>query len=257
MLRHFRFVLVITAPLALLAAGRSKPAEPLAAQPAVEQPAAQAPAAPTADVKSHMDDHFARVREIEEAVIRGDLDAAKAPARWIADHQESAGLPAGAAPQIAAMKTAAAAVANAKDVPAAASGAASLVTACGDCHTASKVTPTLPAAVMPAAKDGKAAHMASHQHAVDLMYRGLVAPSDRDWKKGAEALKAAPLGGKALPEAKDAIAAEAKVHALAERALKAADRPAKAAVYGDVIGGCASCHGLHGRVWGPGAPKTE
>jgi cytochrome c553 len=99
--------------------------------------------------------------------------------------------------------------------------------------------------------------MAEHQFAVDLMYRGLVGPSDADWTKGAEALKAAPLGGKALPEAKDAMAAEAKVHALADRAIKAVDRPAKAAVYGEVIGGCASCHGLHGRVWGPGAPATE
>ena len=27
--------------------------------------------------------------------------------------------------------------------------------------------------------------------------------------------------------------------------------------YGEVIGSCATCHGMHGRVWGPGVPKTE
>jgi mono/diheme cytochrome c family protein len=208
-------------------------------------------------VQGHMDAHFARAREIQDAVVRGDLDGTKAPARWMADHQEVAGLPAGTETHVAAMKTAASSVASASDIRMAAQGAASLVASCGDCHTAAKVTPRMPDLGIVKVASGKQAHMAEHQHAVNMLYRGLVAPSDADWKKGAEALKGAPLGGEAMPEAKDAADAEVKVHQLASHAADAKDRGAKVAAYGEVIGSCASCHGLHGRVWGPGAPKTQ
>ena len=81
--------------------------------------------------------------------------------------------------------------------------------------------------------------------------------ADAAWKEGAQALKASPLGAKDIPAAEEVIAAETQVHELAMRALGARNQSAKAIVYGQVIGACASCHGLHGRVWGPGAPKTD
>jgi mono/diheme cytochrome c family protein len=251
MLHHSRLVLFVSLPLALAVTGCSsseKPAEPAATTPAV---------ASRAEVKAHMADHFTRVRAVEEAVIRGDLEAAKVPAQWIADHQETTGLPEGSAAQVIAMKDAAKAVAAAADIPSAAKGAAALVGTCGDCHAASKVTAAMPLVMLGEAKPGKETHMAEHQFAVDLMYRGLVAPSDAEWTKGAEALKKSALGAKDLPEAKDAIAAEKKVHAVAEQALKAADRAGKVEAYGEVVGSCASCHGIHGRIWGPGAPEVE
>jgi mono/diheme cytochrome c family protein len=204
-----------------------------------------------------MSDHFTRVRAVEEAVIRGDLEGAKAPAQWIVDHQEITGLPSGTEGQVSAMKDAARSVAAAPDVSTAAKGAAALVGACGDCHSTAKVTATMPLVMLAEAKPGKASHMAEHQLAIDMMYRGLVAPSDADWMKGAEALRKSALGAKDLPEAKDALSAEKKVHQMADVAAKASDRPAKVAAYGDVIGSCASCHGIHGRVWGPGAPEPE
>jgi len=222
-------------------------------------PATPPQKAPThAATLTHMDEHFARVREIQDAVVRGDLEGAKTPARWIADHQEAAGLPASAAVHVTAMKGAANAVAAAPDVRTAAQGAASLVAACGDCHAALKVTATMPSAVVvTAAPQGKQAHMAEHQHAINLLYRGLIGPSDADWKNGATGLKGAPLGAASLPEAKDATLAETRVHELAAKAVDAKDRGARGAAYGEVIGSCASCHGLHGSVWGPGAPKAE
>ena len=156
--------------------------------------------------------------------IRGDLDAAKAPAQWIADYQETTGLPQGSAVYVKTMKDAAKSVATAADIQAAASGAATLVGTCGNCHSAANVKTRMPAPTLATGKDGKAAHMAEHQFAVDLMYRGLVGPSDEDWTKGASELAGAPLGGKALPEAKDSLAAEKKVHEVADAAAKATDR---------------------------------
>lgn len=248
-------ILLGSAALLLVAAGCGRSTEPPAQQAPAAPPTA---AAPSADVAKHMADHFSKVREVEEAIIRGDLEAARAPALWIADHQETTGLPAGTETYVAEMKVAARAVANTSDVSMGAVAAASLVASCGGCHAAAKVTPRLPEAVAPTPGTGRVRHMREHQHAVDLMYRGLVAPSDEYWNKGAAGLKAAPLGTKELPAAATGSAAsEARVHELAERATAATDRSARVAIYGLVIGSCANCHGKHGMVWGPGLPKTQ
>jgi cytochrome c553 len=205
-----------------------------------------------------MTDHFTKVREVEEAVIRGDVDAAHASAQWLADHQETGGLPAGTDTYVGDMKNAARAVASTDVIGNAAVAAASLVGTCGACHQAAKVTLAIPPLIAPATAGDIVSHMRQHQYAVDLMYRGLVVPSDELWTRGAEALKAAPLSDKDMSKvSKDVMASEARVHELADRAAKASDRGARVAIYGEVIGSCASCHGLHGKVWGPGLPKTQ
>jgi cytochrome c553 len=205
-----------------------------------------------------MAEHFSKVREVEEAIIRGDVEAAQSPARWIADHPELGGFPARTDEPIARMKAAADSVAKADNITDAAIGAATLVGACGSCHAAAKVSPTLPAATEGRASTARGRHMLEHQHAADLMYRGLIAPLSGDWLKGAETLKAAPLGGKALADvSKEAVAAETRVHELADRAIRAAEQSTRVEIYGSVIGECASCHGLHGSIWGPGPPKAQ
>jgi len=42
---------------------------------------------------------------------------------------------------------------------------------------------------------------------------------------------------------------------MAANAKKATDIGTKVAFYGEYIGGCAGCHALHGKMWGPGLPK--
>ena len=105
-----------------------------------------------------------------------------------------------------------------------------------------------------------AAHMVEHQWATDLLYQGLVTPSEERWQKGLAAMAATPLAEKDLPKdaklTKEVIALEKKVHELAGRAKAASDLGTKVAFYGEYIGGCAGCHELHGKVWGPGLPKT-
>lgn len=239
--------------VALLVPACGKPAS----APPAEQPTAAAPAQTSAGAAARMADHFGKVRELEEAVIRGDIEGAKAAGQWIADHQDAAGLPAGTESYTIATRNAARAVASSASLGNAAVAAAFAVAACGECHAAAKVTPKLPEATIPAAVPTASAHMLAHQHAVDLMYRGMVGPSDALWKQGAEALKASPLSDKAAKAAKDVAAAEARVHEIAGRAAQAADAGARIAIYGELIGGCAGCHGMHGRVLGPGLPKAN
>lgn len=233
--------------LVLLCVGCGKSPEP-----AAEQSAAAVPITP-----AHMQEHFAKAREVEEAIIRGDLEAARTPALWIADHQRVAG-PAGTERPIKEMKAAARSVASTGDLKNAAQAAASLVGACGSCHAAAKVEPKLPPIAEGTPRSDRARHMMEHQQAIDRMYRGLMTPVSGEWRKGAEALKAAPLRGKALKDIQvEATAGEARVHELAERAIAAADQSSRVSIYGSIIGECASCHGLHGRIWGPGMPKTQ
>ncbi len=218
---------------------------------------AQTPQAAPPNVPAHMSDHFSKVREIEEAIIRGDLEAARPAARWMADHQEIAGLPAGTERQVKEMKAAAASVASADNIGTAGIVAANMVGACGACHAAAKVSPALPAVSTDVSGTDRRRHMLEHQHAIDRMYRGLIAPSSDEWMTGALALKAAPLGGKAFADvSKGAVAAEARVHELAGRAAGAALQRDRVTIYGALIGACASCHAEHGRIWGPGVPKT-
>ena len=252
-MRHHRFLALFIAVLLVpFAAACSRQAD----EPE-QAPAAPATAEPP-DIKADMHDHFTRIQEIEEAIVRGDLDGAKEPARWLAEHQEAKGLPPATESQLAAVRTAARSVADAGDLGTAAKGAATLVASCGDCHKAANVSPELPAPATAFRAAERANHMAQHQRAVELLYRGLARPSDDLWQEGAAALRESPLAAKDMPEvSKEVVSAEAAVHALADRAKRASDRETRVHVYGELIGNCASCHGLHGRVWGPGIGKAE
>jgi len=222
--------------------------------PAEEQP----PAAPAESIAEHMAEHFARVHDVEQAVMRGDLEAAQAPAKWIVEHQPLSNLPEVSGQYLAEIRNAASGVASTDNVGNAAIATATMVAACGGCHFASGATPTMPAVTSQGA-EGIVGHMRRHAEAVDLMSEGLMAPSDELWTKGAEMLKVSPLEGSALPQelSDDVKASEARVHEMADRAMNAADTGAKVAIYGELISGCATCHALHGKVWGPGVPKVE
>jgi mono/diheme cytochrome c family protein len=225
-------------------------------------PAEQAkPAESAVDVAAHMHEHLARVTTMQEAVIRGDVEAAVEPARWIADHQETAGLPAGTEAIVADMKRSAGVVAEAKDPKNAATATAMVISYCGSCHAAGKVTPAIAEPAKPAGDGPPAAHMLEHQWATELMYQGLVIPSEERWQKGLSAMEVVPLTEKDLPKdsklTQEVIALEKTVHELAGKAKSATDLGTKVALYGEYLAGCAGCHGLHGKVWGPGLPKTQ
>jgi len=216
------------------------------------------PEATAVDHGAHMAEHFDQTRAMEAALVRGDLEGAQEVARWIAEHETAAGLPAGLESHVDEMKKAAGAVASATTTEAAAIAAARSLAACGTCHAQAKVPATMAQPVPPQAGEGRDIHMLEHQYAIDLMLQGLVGPSDDLWLRGADAMKAAPLTDKDLPEVSPEVAKfEARAHELAERAAGATTTEARVAIYGELIGKCASCHGAHGRVFGPGAPRTE
>ncbi len=244
-------LMILPVAFAVSACGRSAP-------PPAGQSTAAVPAPASADTADRMTSHFGKVRDLEEALVRGDLESAKEAAQWIAVHQEAAGLPAGTESYVTATKNAASAVAASASLGNAGVAAAFAVAACGECHAAAKVTAKMPEAVAPQSPPAAAARMQAHKYAVDLMYRGLIGPSETLWKQGAEALKGAPLTDQELSKAsKEIVASETRVRELAGRAAQASDAGSKIAIYGELIGGCASCHAMHGVVFGAGLPKTK
>ncbi len=239
MIRHLAVIVGVVAASVLIGA-QVKPSDP--------------------ETALHMREHYTKVHAVENAVIRGDLEAAKEPATWLAAHEASKELDKASASQVSAMRQAARRAADASDLPSAANATAAMLATCGDCHRAAAVVPPTPLPERPAI-GGSVGHMLAHQRAVDQMANGLIVPSAALWKEGAEALKASPLRSSDLPRdpklTREIAAAEDRVHLLAEQASAATEESARVTAYAQIISTCARCHGLHGRIWGPGLPKTE
>ncbi len=232
----------------VVAASSERPAAPAARQ------AAQAVQS-TPERMAEMRHHFTQVMTVHEAVIRGDLAAVREPAERLAGIAVPAGLPPVAAPFVANLRQAARRAAEAKTLAAAAAATVTMVGECANCHQAVGVYP-VPS--VPATHDlgGIVGHMLEHQRAADEMLQGLLIPSPAQWRRGAERLEVAALHPSELPRDRqwtmEIRGAEARVHQVAAKAVKAGSPSARAATYVELLSSCATCHSLHKRIWGPG-----
>ena len=99
--------------------------------------------------------------------------------------------------------------------------------------------------------EGVVTHMQRHQWAADRLWEGLIGPSDTAWGRGADMLIDAPLDSSDVTTATDHDAEIAKIahriHALGGIGTETVTPDARAELYGEVLGLCASCHTLLGR----------
>ena len=207
-------------------------------------PVPQTQPQPIPELRPRMREHFSKGAAIRDAVIRADLEGVRAPAKWLAEHPPE-DLPESAKPNVREMQRLAADLAGAANLPQAARGVARLAAACGACHTAIEVTPTLVAAFPRGEDETLKGEMKKHYRAADLLYRGLVVPSEHSWTSGAKALAGDPteLELRRGPGAKPEIETLARrLHDLAEEAGKAGDPKARTEVYGRMLETCSDCH---------------
>lgn len=239
----------------MVAAGGTIAARGSADRTAIRQD--QAP--PLPEPVAEMRHHFLDVTRLHEAVIRGDLPAARSAAAALAKMETPAAFATAGSRFVESIRTSAQRAASAPDLASAASATAQMLGQCGACHLTA-VRPPIPAA---STRDlgGIVGHMREHQRAVDELLQGLVIPSSRLWSQGAERLRAEPLSTELLPRDPALTAsvkdAETRVHRLADRATDATETAARTAAYAELLTTCAQCHSLHGRIWGPrstGAP---
>lgn len=237
-------------------ADRPQPAQPSAAAPpapaapvAAEEPAEPAET-PRSNVRVLMHEHFIITMLSRNAVIVGDLEAAREPANALADHRYAADLPAAWEESLDRLQDAARQAAVARDLPAAARGVAEMARVCGDCHLAASGKAELGDSSEPASgkTDSVEERMGRHILALDRMWIGLTGPSDDAWRDGAKVLVHAPAktrGQELTPEFRAALR---EVRALGTRAERAAGSVQRAEVYGQLLSTCAGCHALRAAV---------
>ena len=230
-------VKVQTTPTALLAAG--------VFCGLIAGVAAQAPTV------KQMHESLALVNDVEYSVVRGDYQGAADPARALSMQTNPRDLPAKGHPFMDEVRTLAVRTASASDIQNAAQSVAGLVSACGKCHAALG-TPVRIAPPARPAMSGARGEMLQHNWAVSLLAVGLQGPTDAVWKQGADELATAKVAP--ADAAQDVKDAETELRAIAKRAIAAGDEASRTVVYGELIAACGTCHGLLGRVLGPGVP---
>lgn len=197
-------------------------------------------------LQAHMKDHFFKATEMQVAVINGDLEAVQEPARWMAEHANSAAMPAQWEPHAEAMHDWALQAAEAPDIETAARATAGMGAECGACHRdlGAEVVFAEPEPLPEG--EGSAVHMARHAWASGRMWEGLVAPSGVAWDEGAGVLSEAPLAPAEIPAEIDVLAEvsemEALVHELGAESVGLTGQAARARVYGEFLATCAVCH---------------
>jgi hypothetical protein len=252
-----RLVATIAASLTLTAAACKKEqpkAEPPPPVPAAAPTPAPAPAAPAeeavpdfaADPHHHMKAHFVRALRMQDAVLAGKLDDAKAQARWLATHDDRAAAPEGWRPYLATFQVQAKAVVDAATIDDAAVAVGQIAAACGDCHANNHAKPQF--AGPPIFKKAATVkqHMSAQIAALDKLWAGLVVPSDRAWQEGSALLASVVVTEKALAKQGLDKADPAKLLAETLRKLSAtaggAPRAERPQVYAELLTTCVACH---------------
>jgi len=245
----------IVPSLALLLGCASQP-EP---QPAAQTPPAEsttgaehapavAAAAPVDDRAWHMQETFWMAVRARDAVMGGDLEAARNAARELEQHEFAGTLPADWKHFTEQMKQQAQAIVVAGGLDEAGQAVGALALSCGNCHFQQKAGPDAvrePPRAWQDPPDTLTERMDRHYAGVEQLWQGLVQPSEEAWRNGTLTLTRAPLQA---PEAQRAEvtpeghAQVERVRELAKRARAARSHPERAQIYGELIAACASCH---------------
>jgi hypothetical protein len=198
-------------------------------------------------LKKHMKGHFEAVREIERALVAGDLTKAKERSEWLSDNVAQKDIE-DWGPHLDAVRNAAKALVDSETIEDATKRAAQLGAECANCHVTLTAITSFEWQELPRDQGEARSNMQRHQWATDRLWEGLVGPSDDLWLKGAEVLIDAPLGIKTLTKdqkvASDVDAYAAKVHGLGSKAQGLMDRSARTELYGELLATCSACHAL-------------
>ena len=199
-----------------------------------------------ADVQDHMQVHDAQGLALRDAVIRGDLQAIHAPAKWMAEHMADQVAPPDWAPHVQDMRTAAQAMASTDSLPDAARFLADMAGACAECHE--KLSgPKIFLSEPPAKTTKMPEQMMRHVWATDRLWDGIVAPSEEAWVAGSNVLGDSPLNIEEMTPDQDIHGLAAQLSTFGIAAGRAQTRAARVAVYGELMGTCATCHSALGR----------
>jgi cytochrome c553 len=188
-----------------------------------------------------------------DALIHGDLEGAKDEARKLEKRVPVAGLSPDLDVLQARVDEAARDVVEAKSIAEASAAMGRMVVACGGCHQATDARPEVTEpAPLPKEGDGVRAEMQRHDGAMQLVWNGLVAPSDADLVAGAKRFRDSSLSVQSGELAAAAKQLDDTSSDLAEAVAKASLREERADKFGALLTTCATCHLLR-----PGGIRIE
>ena len=181
------------------------------------------------------------LREIEGALVAGDLSLAKSlsarASEGIKAEQKSS-----PSPYVDEYLSSLEELIVSQDVLAAAKASARAGRACGDCHQKLEVQ----VLQLEPESQPEGDFMWQHRWASERMWEGLVGPSPKAWRVGAQKLADLRFNVSEV-EAYFVIDDEVSGHvetlrSVAKQAVDAKDRQTQGSLYGDLLGSCAGCH---------------
>lgn len=208
------------------------------------------------EVRDEMADHWDTAQSARDAVIAGNLDAARRLASGWGER------PIGRSDTVAdarkELDAPFAKLALASTLGEAGESLGDIADACGSCHVRASATRSFE----PPAPPQTASAMSHHRAAADGMWAGLVAPSESLFATGAATLGSANFAPSGLPTGgpveRQALELEVAVQDLAARAARSRRPKQRARLYGQMLGNCAACHTVTGggpeATSGPAAP---
>lgn len=190
--------------------------------------------------------HFALARDLVTFAVNGDLDRLRVTARELSTLEEARGIPAGAEAYVDRVHAAARAAGAAPTASAAAREVAEVARSCGECHLAYGTDLGVRFQDDPPSSSDPRGRHARHLSWVNrLLWDGLVGPSDRTWRTGADALAGTygfpPPDATYVPRNVVARAAD-ELRQLGKDAAAAESADARAGVLARVWVTCADCH---------------
>ncbi|MEJ2541993.1 MAG: hypothetical protein P8188_18840 [Gemmatimonadota bacterium] len=198
-----------------------------------------------ATVQERMFDHYARAGQVQSALIMGDLEGARRPARWLGEHEALSEVAPEAEAWTAALRIAATEVAGARSLAEAAEATGRMAASCAGCHQEVGDGPRFRSmSEVPPEGATTGTHMVRHLWAMDRMWEGLIGGGDGPWQDGADAL-ARQSPEDEFPGGSTTAALARTLH---DQAAQARDVPewARPRAYAAMIEACAACHSLSG-----------
>jgi cytochrome c553 len=199
------------------------------------------------DVAEHMHEHLNRISAIKAAVVAGELEAAREPAAWLAEHEAAQGLPPGWEAFVSQMREYARNVLVSSGLEGAAANLTGMAQTCGRCHRANNSEVTFGFDQKPRHEiDGRRTHMQRHLWGIDRMWDGLIGPSDKAWNAGSDFLFDVPLTSSEISrsgEPDDNLTVMAnRVHVLGANGMQAQSAQARGEIFSELLALCGNCH---------------
>lgn len=221
--------------LALLAAGTCAHGEGGSS----ETPAPKQPLGPAA-----MERHFEEAEEMRSAALRGEVDTVREVANAFAARMSESTYPEPWGPAVERLENVLRAATTVDDATKSAGLIAEVGASCGNCHAANEVPVKLDWPIEPDPEH----RMDTFAYSTELLWLGLIVPSNEAWERGAEAYHAAlsceDFESITLGPFHDSLCSSVKATGSAVIHAKTPD--ARERAFADVVSTCAGCHGQNG-----------